>query len=118
MNTEETLHKLLKSRWLIRLVNALLVLWLVWLVADAAWQHFQPDPEPEVTVAAPPSKIATPQKLPTDQMDDWHLFGSVDEQEKTNVKRMLNAPETKLKLSLKGIVATDEAGMRVPTAIR
>ena len=104
---EETLHKLLKSSWLIRLVNALLVLWLVWLVADAAWQHFQPDPEPEVTVAAP-SKVATPQKLPTDQMDDWHLFGSVDKQEKTPVKRMLNAPETKLKLSLKGIVATDD----------
>ena len=107
MNTEETLHKLLKSRWLMRLFNALLVLWLVWLVANAAWQHFQPDPEPEVTVAAPPSKVATPQRLPTDQMADWHLFGIADEQEKTHVKRMLNAPETKLKLSLKGIVATD-----------
>ena len=108
MNSGEALHKLLQKRWLIWLANALLVAWLVWLVANAAWQHFMPSPEPEVTVAPPPPLVATPQKFPTDQMADWHLFGVVDEQEKTNVKRMLNAPETRLKLSLKGIVATDD----------
>jgi general secretion pathway protein C len=107
MNPGEALHKLLQKRWLIWLVNSLLVVWLVWLIADAAWQHFLPAPEPEVPVAPPPPPAATPDKLPADQMTDWHLFGVVDEQEKKEVTRMLNAPETKLKLSLKGVVATD-----------
>ena len=107
MNPGEALHKLLQRRWLVWLVNSLLAVWLVWLVADATWQHFQPAPEPEVPVAPPPPPVATPDKLPAEQMADWHLFGVVDEQEKKKVTRMLNAPETKLKLSLKGIVATD-----------
>ena len=108
MNTDETLHKLLKSRWLIRLINALLVLWLVWLAADATWQYFQPAPEAEEkTTVTPPPATTTPE-IPVDQMTDLHLFGIADEQEKTNMKRILNAPETKLKLSLKGIVATDD----------
>ena len=107
MNTDEPLHKLLKSRWLIRLVNALLVLWLVWLVADAAWQYFQPAPETEDKITVTPQPATTTPKITADQTTDWHLFGIADEQEKQNMKRMLNAPETKLKLSLKGIVATD-----------
>jgi general secretion pathway protein C len=108
MKLSETLHKLLHKRWLVWLVNSLLLAWLVWLIADTAWQHFKPAPKTEVPVAPPPPPVATPDKLPTDQMADWHLFGIADEQEKQQVTRMLNVPETKLKLSLKGIMATDD----------
>jgi len=109
INSGEALQKLLQNRWLIWLVNILLVLWLVWLVADETWQYFQPDPEPVATVATPPSKVVTPKEFPAEQLADLHLFGIADEQEKIDVKRILDAPETKLKLSLKGIVSTDDS---------
>lgn len=109
INSGEAFHKLLQNRWLIWLVNSLLVLWLVLLVADEAWQYFQPDPEPVATVATPPSKVATPEEFPAEQLADLHLFGIADEQEKIDVKRILDAPETRLKLSLKGIVSTDDS---------
>ena len=109
INAGEALQKLLQNRWLIWLVNILLVLWLVWLVADETWQYFQPEPEPVASVAKPPPKAATPQEFPTGQLADLHLFGVADEQEKIDVKRIMDAPETKLKLSLKGIVSTDDS---------
>ncbi len=109
INAGEALHKLLQNRWLIWLVNTLLVLWLVWLVADETWQYFQPDPEPVASVAKPPPKVATPQEFTTGQLADLHLFGVAGEQEKIDVKRIMDAPETKLKLLLKGIVSTDDS---------
>lgn len=108
MNTDVHLQKPLISSRLIRLINALLVLWLVWLVAGAAWQYFQPVPETEDKTTPAPPTTATGAKITADQMTDWHLPGIADEQKKTGMRRMPNAPETSLKLSLKGIVATDD----------
>ena len=109
INSGEALQKLLQNRWLVWLVNTLVVLWLVWLVADETWQYFQSDPEPVASTAKPSPKIATPQEFPAEQLADLHLFGVAGEQETIDVMRIMDAPETRLKLSLKGIVSTDDS---------
>ena len=108
MNTNEPLHKLLKNRWLIRLANTLLVLWLVWLVADAARQYFAPVPEPGEVIMTPPAQIMTPKENPAVKIADWHLLGLASENADTAPQYKQDAPETKLKLTLRGIYATTD----------
>ena len=108
INSGEALQKLLQNRWLIWLVNTLVVLWLVWLVADAAMPYFRPAAEAELIATTPPVNVTPPQEIKTGQIANWHLFGIASEKPVADVQRILDAPETKLKLTLRGIYATDD----------
>jgi general secretion pathway protein C len=105
------LTRVLHFRSLPVIVNIALVLGISWVLADDAMNMLgitleEPAPVVEVQPAAP-AQVTRP-TVNTTSMADWHLFGIASEQEKAKVQRIVDAPETRLKLSLKGIVATDD----------
>ena len=57
IHSGEALRKLLQNRWLIWLVNSLLVLWLVWLIANVALPYFRPAAEPELIAISPQEAV-------------------------------------------------------------
>jgi general secretion pathway protein C len=91
-----------------RLVNVLLIVWLAWLSAKLTWLLVPEGAQTEevVAVAAPPVKQVRP-RVDEREIANWHLFGVVDE-EKTVQKKAVEAPETRLKLTLRGVFASDE----------
>jgi general secretion pathway protein C len=103
------LHQVLHFRFLPLIVNIALVLGIGWVLADDAMKVFGialEEPAPVVEAPAP-AQTARP-TVDTASIADWHLFGIAGGQEKAKVQRMLDAPETQLKLALKGVVATDD----------
>ena len=91
-----------------RLVNVLLVVWLAWLSAELTWLLVpeSEQTEQELSVAPPVVQPAQP-RVDERQIANWHLFGVVSE-EKPVQKKALEAPETRLKLTLRGVFATDD----------
>lgn len=92
-----------------KLVNLLLVVWLAWLSAKLTWLLV---PQPEQTEQAV-AVISAPVKPPTRRIDErqianWHLFG-VAGQEKVVEKKVVEAPETRLKLTLRGVFAEEDS---------
>ena len=111
MHTEETLHKLLKSRWLIRLVNALLIIGIGWLVYPLVLPYLPVTDEQEPSPVKQAETLEAKQpEIYAQQIAAWHLLGESTETGATEQTRIpIDAPETKLQLSLKGIVATDDS---------
>lgn len=96
-----------------KLVNILLVVWLAWQLAALSWTLF-PDESGDATVEIPAVRPSTPVKrqetgLDEQQIASWHVFGEAS-QAKPVVKKEtpVNAPETRLKLKLSGVFASDE----------
>ncbi len=103
-----------RSGQLARLANILLVVWLAWLLAGLSWLVV---PEPEQPVAS--SAVATraapvprqQARFDERQVASWHVFGKAGEDDKPVQKAAtVDAPETRLKLTLRGVFASDEAG--------
>ncbi len=99
-----------RSAQLARAVNILLVLWLAWLLAGLVWQLL-PAQEPEIALrAAPrvPAAIQRPrQQVDEQQIASWHVFGVAGE-EPVEKPVIADAPDTNLKLSLRGVFASDD----------
>ena len=88
-------------------VNLLLVIWLAWLTAKLTWQLVPQaeQTEPAVTFATAPVGQQLP-RIDERQIASWHLFGVVGA-EKAVEKKVVEAPETRLKLTLRGVFASD-----------
>ena len=96
------------------LVNVLLVIWLAWLLAKISWM-FMPEPEqagepvlPVVSTSVKQQQLKQQQtRFDERQIANWHVFGVASE-EKPIKKAAVDAPETRLKLTLRGVFASNE----------
>jgi len=109
------LLRLMQSDWTrhaIRILNLLLIVWIAWLLATMTWSLLG---KPETTGAVLPDTVpSTPQvnqqQALVRQLPNWHLFGEVAP-EAAPVKTVVpvDAPDTRLKLSLHGTFSSDDA---------
>ena len=102
------LHAVLQNKWLQRSINLLLIGWLGWLAVSHTMPYFKetaPASSAPVQIAQTTSQTHT---VDGQEIADWHLFGTATPTEQTIEPDTLNAPDTHLKLALKGIVATDD----------
>ncbi|MCO6414385.1 MAG: type II secretion system protein GspC [Thiogranum sp.] len=88
-----------------------MVILLAWQLARLSWL-LVPEPEPEPD-SQPIPVIATPVTQQVATIDEreiagWHLFGLVQEKQPVETVRPVDAPETRLKLTLHGVLASDE----------
>ncbi|GMQ83358.1 MAG: type II secretion system protein GspC [Gammaproteobacteria bacterium] len=100
------------------LVNMLLVIWLAWLLAELSWALL-PDTrtsEPQPVEVAPVQVTEQQQRVDERQIANWHLFGEAGK-DKPVKKTALNAPETRLKLTLRGVFASDDSSASGARAI-
>jgi general secretion pathway protein C len=109
------LLRLMQSDWTrhaIRILNLLLIVWIAWLLATMTWSLLT-KPEP-VGTALPEAVPITPQANLQEnlvrQLPNWHLFGEVAP-EAAPVKAIVpvDAPDTRLKLSLHGTFSSHDA---------
>ena len=99
-----------RSGQLARLVNVLLVIWLAWLLASLSWRVL---PEPESESVQLPAVVTAPAQRQQPRIDErqiaeWHIFGVASE-EKSVKPAAVDAPETRLKLTLRGLFASDDS---------
>ncbi|UCC57064.1 MAG: type II secretion system protein GspC [Gammaproteobacteria bacterium] len=93
-------------------VNVLLTIWIAWILATLTWSVFD-DPEAvaELPVAEVTDRVAPdPDRQKIREMPNWHLLGKVAREPKV-VKKVVapaEAPETRLKLVLRGAFASDD----------
>ena len=88
-----------------KIINLLLIVWIAWMLAAVTWRLLG-DQEPE-EAALPESVPVTPQVNQQEalvrQLPNWHLFGEVaPEAEPVKTVVPVDAPDTRLKLSLHG----------------
>lgn len=100
-----------RSGQLAKLVNLLLVIWLAWLLARLSWFVL---PEPEVEPIPQPALVAVPVQRQQPRVDEhqiaaWHLFGVAGEEKPVKAAPVAIAPETRLKLTLRGLFASDDS---------
>lgn len=101
------------SRRVIWLLNALLVIWIASQVATLTWDLLAPSepPAPAAVVAESVPVQSSPDRQLINQLPGWHLMGVTAEGSapvKTNAP--VDAPETKLKLVLRGVFSSDDQG--------
>ncbi len=99
-----------RSAQVARAVNIVLVIWLAWLLAGLGWQLL-PATGPAVEMRQPlrpPAAIQRPrQQIDEQQIAAWHVFG-VAGQEPVEKPVIADAPDTNLKLTLRGVFASDD----------
>jgi general secretion pathway protein C len=91
-------------------VNILLVIWLAWLLAELSWVLL-PDTgtsESQAVDTAPVQVAKQQPRIDERQIANWHLFGEAGK-EKPVKKATIDAPETRLKLTLRGVFASDDS---------
>jgi len=95
---------------LARLVNGLLVIWLAWLLAQMSWMLLPDTRSGEAqSVAVVPGQVTRQApRIDERQIASWHLFGEAGK-DKPVKKTAVNAPETRLKLTLRGVFASDDS---------
>jgi len=102
------------TRHAIRILNLLLIVWIAWLLATMTWKLLGQS-EPAGTTL-PESVPITPQtnkqEVLVRQLPNWHLFGEVAP-EAAPVKTVVpvDAPDTRLKLSLHGTFSSADAAL-------
>ena len=101
------------TRWLIRGINLLLVVWIASLLASLTWDLVTPRANGEVEhVELSPLPVASdPGEQLIRQLPSWHLLGEVaKKQAPVIVETPINAPDTRLKLVLHGVFASEITG--------
>jgi general secretion pathway protein C len=100
-------------KYLILGINLLLVIWIASQLATLTWGMVSPDDTNVPVVSAPRS---TPLKPDADrrligQLPGWHLMGMATQNTATaTVDIPADAPDTRLQLTLRGVLASDEPG--------
>ena len=101
------------ARRFIWLLNILLVVWIASRVATLTWDLLAPSESPEsaAVVAEPVPVPSNPDRQLITQLPGWHLMG-VTAQGSVPVltSAPVDAPETKLKLVLRGVYSSDDQG--------
>jgi general secretion pathway protein C len=95
---------------LARLVNVLMIIWLAWLLAQLSWlviPESEQAEEPVIQVEPLPVKQQAP-RIDERQIAGWHLFGVANKAQPVKKVVPVDAPETRLKLTLRGVFATEE----------
>jgi general secretion pathway protein C len=112
---QSALHNWLRperSGQVARVVNILLAIWLAWLLAGLSWLVL-PEPEREALpqpVAAMPASERRQPRIDEREIAAWHVFGVAGEEKPAPTSAAVEAPDTSLKLTLRGVFASDEAG--------
>ncbi len=92
------------------IINALLVIWLAWQLAGLSWLVL-PSPVREEGAEAVETEPQPAQRRQTAvdgrQLAGLHLFGEAGQQPVVKKASTLNAPETRLKLTLRGVFASN-----------
>jgi general secretion pathway protein C len=108
------LIRVLQNRYVphvIRVVNLLLVIWIAGLLATLTWNFIGSSEAPENVVAEVKSAPVpvNPDIELIRKMPDWHLMG-IPSREQAPVSRntAVEAPDTRLKLVLRGSLASDD----------
>ncbi|MFQ5642665.1 MAG: type II secretion system protein GspC [Thiogranum sp.] len=107
----------LQTGQLVKVVNGVLVVWLAWLLAGLSWMLLPGDGTSEQQpVVVAPVQVAKPPRVDERQIAGWHLFGEAGK-EKPVKKPAVDAPETRLKLTLRGVFADDNSSASGARAI-
>jgi general secretion pathway protein C len=96
----------------INIINGLLVLWLAWQLAGLSWLLLPSPPAGDTAaVASDPQPVQRKQaSFNEKELASWHLFGEAG-QTATKKAAPLSAPETQLRLTLKGVFASDDEAL-------
>ncbi len=104
--------RLVQPGQLARPVNMLLVIWLAWLLANLSWMLLPGSSEGEAqsveVTLTPVQVVRPPPHIDEQQIASLHLFGEAGK-DKPAKKTAVNAPETRLKLTLRGVFASDDS---------
>jgi len=101
------------TQWLIRGVNLLLVLWIASLLASLTWGLVTPqgNSQPENIEISLSSVAVDPNAQLIRQLPGWHLMGvATTKQAPVAASTAVDAPDTRLKLVLRGVFASEESG--------
>ncbi len=97
----------------IKIINGLLIIWLAWQLAGLSWLLVPSASREEVADAA--ADLQPVQRRPVTasekELASWHLFGEAGKQPVAKKATPLSAPETRLRLTLKGVFASSEQAM-------
>jgi len=97
-----------RSGQVARVINILLILWLAWILASLSWLVL-PESDSETVDTGLPD-IPVPVQREETRIDEreiasWHVFGVAGEEQATRPV-VADAPETRLKLTLRGLFST------------
>jgi general secretion pathway protein C len=95
----------------IRVINLLLVIWIASMLATLTWDLLSPEESvEEIAVVTETAAVpVNPNRQLISQMPAWHLMGVAKQGNQPVVTNTpLEAPETKLKLILKGALASND----------
>jgi len=98
-------------RHAIKVLNLLLIVWIAWLLASMTWGLLgeQQPVETALPEVAPVKPQVNQQEELVRQLPNWHLFGEVaPEAEPVKTVVPVDAPDTRLKLSLHGTFSSAE----------
>ena len=101
------------TKWLIRAINLLLVVWIASLLASLTWGFVTPqgNSQLENIEVSPSSVVADPNAQLIRQLPGWHLMGVASSKQAPVVTSTpVDAPDTRLKLVLHGVFASEESG--------
>jgi general secretion pathway protein C len=93
-----------------RIINILLIVWLAWQLARLSWllvpgvQQAAPPPVAAPTASVDPGRARVDER----QLAGWHLFGEAGKEQPVKKATPVDAPETRLKLTLSGVFASDD----------
>ncbi len=94
-----------------RVVNILLVVWLAWLLAGLSWLVVpEPEQEAQPVAVAPVAAARQQARIDEQEIAGWHVFGVAGEDKPAPKAAAVEAPDTSLKLTLRGVFASDAAG--------
>jgi general secretion pathway protein C len=95
----------------IRVINLLLVIWIASMLATLTWDLLSPEePEEQIeTVTESAAVPVNPDRQLISQLPAWHLMGvAKQDSQPVQTNTPIEAPETKLKLILKGALSSDD----------
>jgi len=99
------------TRLVIRVLNVLLVVWIASLIANLTWDVLSPEEESGEAAVVPANAPvqANPDRQLINQLPGWHLMGVVARgSAPVTTSAPVDAPETSLKLVLKGVFSSDD----------
>ncbi len=103
-----------RASFFVNVINVLLVIWLAWQLAGLSWLVVSPPPHEPGDVPEPALQQPVQRRqnsVNAQQLANWHVFGEAGKQAVVKKATPLSAPETRLRLTLKGVFASDDKGL-------